>query len=135
MFLEKQTLKREIVKDVITGKLRCDQAASQLGVTPRTVQNYCRRFLERGPDGLEDQRKGNHRKITAREEAAIIASKLERPKRSARLIRDRLRLNVSEEAVRLILAKHHLNGKARIHGRVIYSGHEPESSKLEQIIP
>jgi len=111
MFLEKQTLKREIVKDVITGKLRCGQAARQLGVTPRTIQNYCRRFLERGPDGLEDQRKGNHRKITAQEEAAIIAFKLERPKRSARLIRDRLRLSVSEEAVRLILAKHHLNGK------------------------
>ncbi len=111
MFLEKQTLKREIVKDVITGKLRCDQAARQLGVTRRTIQNYCRRFLERGPDGLEDQRKGNHRKITAEEEAAIIAFKLERPKRSARLIRDRLRLSVSEEAVRLILAKHHLNRK------------------------
>ena len=111
MFLEKQTLKREIVKDVITGKLRCDQAARQLGVTPRTIQNYRRRFLERGPDGLEDRRRGNHRKITAREEAAIIAFKLERPKRSARLIRDRLCLNVSEETVRLILAKHHLNGK------------------------
>ena len=111
MFLEKQTLKREIVKDVITGKLRCDQAAQQLGVTSRTIQNYCRRFLERGPDGLEDRRRGNHRKISVQEEAAIIAFKLERPKRSARLIRDRLRLNVSEKAVRLILAKHHLNGK------------------------
>ena len=111
MLLEKQSLKREIIKDVITGKLRCDQAARQLEVTPRTVQNYCRRFLERGPDGLEDHLRGNHRKITAQEEAAIIAFKLERPKRSARLIRDRLRLNVSEEAVRLILAKHHLNGK------------------------
>ncbi len=111
MFLEKQTLKREIVKDVITGKLRCHQAARQLGVTSRTIQNYCRRFLERGPDGLEDRRRGNHRKISVQEEAAIIAFKLERPKRSARLIRDRLRLNVSEEAVRLILAKHYLNGK------------------------
>ncbi len=111
MFPEKQTLKREIVKDVITGKLRCHQAAIQLGVTPRTIQNYCRRFLEHGPEGLEDRRRGNHRKISASEEAAIIAFKLERPKRSARLIRDRLRLNVSAEAVRLILAKHHLNGK------------------------
>jgi transposase len=111
MLLEKQSLKREIIKDVITGKLRCDQAARQLEVTPRTVQNYRRRFLERGPDGLDDRRRGNHRKITAREEASIIAFKLERPKRSARLIRDRLGLNVSEETVRLILAKHHLNGK------------------------
>ena len=111
MLLEKQSLKREIIKDVITGKLRCDQAARQLEVTPRTVQNYRRRFLERGPAGLDDRRRGNHRKITAREEASIIAFKLERPKRSARLIRDRLGLNVSEETVRLILAKHHLNGK------------------------
>jgi transposase len=128
MFLEKQTLKREIVKDVITGKVRCSEAARQLGVTPRTIQNYCRRFLERGPDGLEDQRKGNHRKITAQEEAAIIAFKLERPKRSARLIRDRLRLSVSEEAVRLILAKHHLNGKTP---RLIPTHLSPPAEVLE----
>lgn len=107
----KKSFRCEIVKNVMSGKLRYDQAAVQLGVTPRTIQNYCRRFLERGLEGLEDRRTGNHRKITAREEAAIIAFKLERPQRSARMIRDRLGLNVSEEAVRLILAKHHLNGK------------------------
>jgi len=135
MLLEKQTLKREIVKDVITGKLRCNQAACQLGVTPRTVQNYCRRFLERGPEGLEDRRRGNHRKITALEEAAIVAFKLERPTRSARLIRDKLRLKVSGEAVRLVLAKHHLNGKVRRDREVAHSSHEPGSSKLDQSIP
>lgn len=110
---EKQSFRCEVIRNVITGKLRNDQAAMQLGVTPRTIQNYCRRFLERGPQGLEDRRTGHHRKITPEEEAAIIAFKLERPQRSARQIRDRLRLKVSEEAVRLILAKHHLNG--RIH--------------------
>jgi len=111
MSQEKQSFRCEIVRNVITGKLRNEQAALQLRVTPRTIQNYCRRFLEHGPQGLEDRRTGHHRKISHEEEAAIIAFKLERPQRSARQIRDRLRLKVSEEAVRLILAKHRLNGR------------------------
>ena len=111
MSREKLAIRCELVKDVIIGKLSNSEAADQLKVTTRTIQNYCRRFLDRGPEGLEDRRTGNHKKITPREEAAIIAFKLERPQRSARLIRDRLHLNVSEEAVRLILAKHRLNGR------------------------
>ncbi len=114
MSREKLAIRCEIVKDVIIGKLSNNEAAEQLKVTPRTIQNYCRRFLDRGPEGLADRRSGNHRKITPCEEAAIIAFKLERPQRSARLIRDRLHLNVCEEAVRLILAKHRLNGRVSL---------------------
>ncbi|MFQ5852476.1 MAG: helix-turn-helix domain-containing protein [Candidatus Binatia bacterium] len=125
-------VKQEVIEFVITGKLRYSQAARKLGVTPRTVQNYCRRYLERGLDGLKDQRKGNHRKLTLSEEAAIVAMKRERPQRSARLIRDRLRLKVSEEAVRLILAKHHLNGRALTadFATTTPSPYEPRSENL-----
>ena len=125
MTQEKQSFRCAIIKNVITGKLRYDQAAVQLGVTARTIQNYCRRFLEKGPQGLEDRRTGHHRKITPREVAAIIAFKLERPQRSARMIRDRLGLNVCEEAVRLILAKHNLNGKLS-HSNQTSLGGSPE---------
>lgn len=109
--VEKLAIRCELVKDVIIGKLSNNEAAEQLKVTPRTIQNYCRRFLDCGPQGLEDRRTGHHKKITPFEEAAIIAFKLARPQRSARLIRDRLHLKVCEEAVRLILAKHRLNGR------------------------
>lgn len=101
--------KEEIIKGVLAKKLGCREAARELGVTPRSVHNYIRRFLERGPEGLRDRRKGNHRKLTHVDEAAIIAFKQERPQRSARLIRDRLGLKVTPEAVRLILVKYDFN--------------------------
>lgn len=109
MHTEAKILREKTIQDVIMGKDKCNQAARKLGVTPRTVQNYVRRFREHGPEGLKDRRKGNHRKLTPEEKAAIVAYKQQRPQRSARLIRDLLRLNVSPEAVRLVIVKHDSN--------------------------
>lgn len=104
--------REKVITGLLTRKLRYSEAARELGVTPRTVHNYFQRFLQHGPEGLKDHRKGNHRKLTLEEEAAIIACKQERPRRSVRLIHDLLGLKVSEEAVRLVLVKHHLNRRA-----------------------
>lgn len=104
--------KEGVIKEVVARKLSYTEAARQLGVTPRTVHNYYHRFLDHGLEGLKDRRKGNYRKLSLDEEATIVQYKLERPQRSARLIRDRLGLKVSEEAVRLVLVKHRLNRKA-----------------------
>lgn len=112
MQLESLVLREKVIKGLLTRKLRYGEAARELGVTPRTIYNYFQRFLERGSDGLKDRRKGNHRKLTPEEEAAIVTCKQERPQRSARLIRDLLGLKVSEEAVRLVLVKYGLNRKA-----------------------
>lgn len=112
MYAEAVVLREKVIKGILTRKIRYSEAARELGVTPRTIHNYFHRFLEQGTEGLKDHRKGNHRKLTPEEEAAIIACKQERPQRSVRLIRDLLGLKVSEEAVRLILVKHHLNRKA-----------------------
>ena len=109
MQLENLVLREKVVRGLLTRRLKYSEAAKELGVTPRTVHNYFHRFLRHGSEGLKDHRKGNHRKITLTEEQAIIACKQERPRRSARLIRDLLGLKVSEEAVRLVLVKHGLN--------------------------
>lgn len=112
MDLERVQQRERVIRDLLTRRCDYSDAARELGVTRRTVHNYYARFLRHGPDGLKDRRKGNHRKLTPEEEAAIVASKRERPQRSARFIRDHLGLKVSEEAVRLILVKHGLNRKA-----------------------
>lgn len=112
MQIEAVVLREKVIKGLLTKKLRYSEAAQELGVTPRTIHNYFQRFLQHGSEGLKDHRKGNHRKLTLEEEAAIIACKQERPQRSARLIRDLLGLKVSEEAVRLVLVKHQMNRKA-----------------------
>ena len=93
----------------MANRLTPQEAATLLQVSLRTVHNYAKRYLDHGPDGLIDRRHGHFRKIKPEEEARIIACKLDRPKASARWVRDRLKLNVSVEAVRLVLIKHHLN--------------------------
>jgi len=111
MQVEAVVMREKVIKGVLTRKLRYNEAARELGVTPRTIHNYFHRFLEQGSEGLKDHRKGNYRKLTLGEEAAIIACKQQRPQRSTRLIRDILGLKVSVEAVRLVLVKNHLNRK------------------------
>jgi len=112
MELESMVVREKVIKGLLTRRLKFSEAARELGVTPRTIYNYFQRFIEHGSEGLKDRRKGNHRKLTDAEEAAIIAYKLARPQRSARLIRSLLGLKVSEEAVRLVLVKHGLNRRA-----------------------
>lgn len=124
MNLERVLQRERVIKDLVTRKCGYSDAARVLGVTTRTVHNYYVRFVRHGPDGLTDRRKGNHRKLTPKDEGAIVACKTERQNRSARLIRDRLGLKVSEETVRLVLVKHHLNHRAleaRPHFRPINS--------------
>ena len=85
------------------------EAARGLEVSLRTIKRYLRRYLEGGDEALRDRRRGHNRKLTERDEAQIVACKGERVHRSARFIRDHLKLLVSEEAVRLVLVKHGLN--------------------------
>lgn len=94
---------------MIKGTLSRLEAAGVLGVTLRTIHRYVKKFLDRGPEGLLDHRQGHFRKLKPEQEARIAASKLEKTHRSARWIRDHLRLPVSVEAVRLVLVKHYLN--------------------------
>lgn len=115
MTAETLVVRKKVIKQLLTGRQRYHEAARQLRVTPRTVYNYFHRFLENGLEGLKDHRKGNHRKLTPAEQAAIVACKQQRPQRSTRLIRDLLKLPVCEETVRLVLVKHNLNRRAFEH--------------------
>ena len=97
------------VRGVVNGRFARKDAAKILGVSLRTIHNYVRRFLDHGPEGLRDHRQGHFRKIDPEQEIRIVACKLDSPQRSARWIRDRLKLPVSPEAVRQVLLKHRLN--------------------------
>jgi transposase len=94
---------------VVKGVLSRSEAGRFLEVALRTIHRYLRKYFEGGEEALRDKRKGTHRKVTDEDEARIVACKKEKTHRSARFIRDHLRLPVSEEAVRLILVKHGLN--------------------------
>jgi transposase len=109
MAIDSLLRRQRFISEVVSKRCSYSEAARSLGVTPRTIHNYVIRFIEHGPEGLKDRRKGNHRKVTVAEEAAIVELKKRGPQRSARSIQDHLRLSVCEETVRLILVKHGLN--------------------------
>ena len=104
---------REVVKRVtgmvLDGRLSRREAAQLLESNERTIYNYVKKYLSEGPVGLIDHRRGHFRKIQPEQELKVLVYKLDNPRRSARWIRDRLKLPVSVEAVRQILFRHGLS--------------------------
>ncbi len=93
---------------MLRGEIGKQEVCQALKVSIRSVNRYLGRFLEKGPEGLYDNRHSNCHKINATREARIVECKLQGPHRSARLIRDLLELPVHEDTVRNVLVKHHL---------------------------
>lgn len=94
---------------VLEGRVSRREAAQLLESNERTIYNYLKRYLSEGPVGLIDHRRSHFRKIQPEQELKILIHKLDNPRRSARWIRDRLKLPVSVEAVRQVLSRHGLN--------------------------
>lgn len=94
---------------VIRGKITKKEAFLKLGKSARTIRRYTKSYLEQGEESLKDKRGGNNQKLTKKEELEIVKAKREGKHRSARFIRDKLSLNVSEDTVRRVLVKHHLS--------------------------
>ena len=94
---------------VINGKLSRNDAAELLETSVRSVYNYTKKYLQHGPAGLLDHRRGHYRKLTPDIEKQIVACKAQKSNCSARWIRNRLKLNVSIEIVREVLVKYNLN--------------------------
>ncbi len=97
------------MEEVLAGSLSRRAAEVLLDVGRRTVRRYLQRYRQAGPEGLRDRRGGSHPRLTPTQEAAIVASKRAGPHRSARKLRDLLRLPVSIEAIRLVLVRHGLH--------------------------
>lgn len=96
----------KVTKMVTDGKLSRREAADLLEASIRTIHNYVKKYEKQGQEGLVDHRGGNYCKLSPQTIQQIIACKSQRPQRSARWIRDWLKLDVSVEAIRQILVKH-----------------------------
>lgn len=97
------------MEELAAGTLSRRAAEVLLDVSDRTLRRYLHRYRQAGAAGLRDRRGGSRPRLTGAQQAAIVASKRARPYRSARKIRDLLRLPVSVEAVRLVLVRHGLS--------------------------
>lgn len=96
------------MEELSAGSLSRRAAEVLLDVGGRTVRRYLQRYREGGAARLRDRRGGSRPRLTPAQEAAIVASKRAGPHRSARKLRDLLRLPVSREAVRQVLLRHGL---------------------------
>lgn len=101
--------KKEAVLAAIAKKLTKKEAAVKLGKSVKTISRYIKRFVACGPDGLKDKRTGHNRKISLKDELNIVQCKREGLHRSARFIRDKLKLKACERTVWFYLVKHQLN--------------------------
>jgi len=89
----------EVIRNCLKGKLTSKQVAEKLGCSSRTVRRYKTRFLKYGPQGLIDKRSSNYHKLTAQQTGKIKQLKQQGVWRSARWIRDSLKLPVHEHTV------------------------------------
>jgi transposase len=101
--------RRAVVVGVLRRRITKKKAAQATKRSVRTIERWTKGYLGRGDEALRDKRTSNYRKLTEKEERQVVVSKLKGKHRSARFIRDQLKLPVHEETVRLILVKHHLN--------------------------
>lgn len=96
--------REEVLLAFIHGEISKQQAADLLDCTKRTIENYRTAYRKQGKEGLKDHRHSNNHKLTEEQKQKIIAVKQKDRWRSARNIRDRLRLSVHAEQVRRILS-------------------------------
>lgn len=101
-------IKVALIKNLFAGKLTQIEVLKKLSVTDRTLRRLKSRYLHKGPQGLIDQRGGNHQKLRPQDRANICQLKREGSWRSARFIKDRLKLSVQPRTVWEVLAKANL---------------------------
>lgn len=101
--------RENLVKAYVDGKLSKTRTAELLGCTSRTVENYSQGYVNNGVKGLVDHRHSNSGKLNQRQRQGIIDLKKEDRWRSARNIRDHLKLSVHKKTVWQVLKKAGLN--------------------------
>lgn len=92
----------EVVGSFLRKEITKARAADLLSVTSKTIENYAKAVLSKGKEGLIDRRHSNNIKIDEERKQEIVNLKKRDRWRSARNIRDELKLKVNESTVRRI---------------------------------
>lgn len=101
--------RENLVNAYVNGKLGKERTAELLGCTSRTVGNYANSFIKYGVNGLVDNRHSNNHKLSRDQKQTIVELKSKDRWRSARNIRDHLKLSVNKKTVWKIIQKAGLN--------------------------
>lgn len=97
--------RREVLQALLNDEINVQKAADLLGCSRRSIERYRTAFLTQGIEGLRDHRHSNNRKLSSKQKSQILTLKEKDRWRSARNIRDKLELPVSEQHVERIIVK------------------------------
>ena len=93
----------DVIKTLLSRKITVTKATVLLSCSRRSIERYRKAFLEKGEAGLKDHRHSNYLKLSKKQKETLIALKKKDRWRSARNIRDELKLSLSEHQVQRIL--------------------------------
>lgn len=93
----------DVIKALLVKEIDIKRAYGLLSCSRRSIERYRKAFLEHGEEGLKDHRRSNNHKLTQKQKDLLVALKGKDRWRSARNIRDELKLPVSEHQVERIL--------------------------------
>ncbi|MEK7534680.1 MAG: helix-turn-helix domain-containing protein [Patescibacteria group bacterium] len=93
----------DVIKGLLSGEINISKATNLLSCSRRSIERYKKAFVQKGEAGLKDHRHSNYRKLSEKQKEDIIALKQKDRWRSARNIRDELKLSLSEHQVQRIL--------------------------------
>jgi hypothetical protein len=104
------SLVREQISLVLASRKERVTARKELGIPKPTWNRWIAWAIKYGVDCLRDHRHGNNHKVTVKQHSEMRRLKKEGPWRSARAIKDRLNLSITEQTVsRHIADLMHLN--------------------------
>lgn len=93
----------DVIRTLLSGKINISKATNLLSCSRRSIERYRKAFVQKGEAGLKDHRHSNYRKLSDKQKKDMIALKRKDRWRSARNIRDELKLSLSEHQVQRIL--------------------------------
>lgn len=93
----------EVIRSYVHNEISKQKAGGLLGCSTRTIERYSKAFIIFREEGLKDNRHSNYYKLSQKQRDDVIQLKKDQLWRSARNIRDKLGLPVSEIAVGNIL--------------------------------
>lgn len=97
--------RQKVIQSFIKKEITKQKAAMWLSVSIRSVERYRNLFLKNGPEGLKDGRHSNYFKLSPIDRKRIVQTKEKDRWRSARNIKDELKLPAGEHQVQRIIVK------------------------------
>jgi transposase len=112
-------LRVSLIQSWIKKEIKRGEVCKTLACSIASAKRYKRRYLQSGSRGLKDKRHSNNNKLTLNEKDKLEKLKVKDGWRSARNIRDKLKLKVNERRVQQVFKILGLNHQNKIRVKAI----------------